>query len=105
MFIIYKCVTNSAGQHYLAIEANCSEASLTLWSSLIPQHKNTAFYSAFEENCRQIVNCSLPSWKNRSLKFTNDGKMPPEKCPRWVSRPHRSTSKEQSYTSANGSCI
>ena len=30
---LHRCVTNNAGQRYLAIEANCREAFLTLWGS------------------------------------------------------------------------
>ena len=31
MFIMHRCATNIAGQGYPTIEANCREASLTLW--------------------------------------------------------------------------
>ena len=43
------------------------------------------FYSSFEENCREIVNHSLPA-RRKPLK-KNERKMPPENCPRRAPAP------------------
>ena len=61
---LHRCANNNAGQLYLAIEANCREVFLQLWSShSTSKYKYITFYSSVEQNCRQIFNYSLPPRK------------------------------------------
>ena len=49
---LHRCATNNAGQLYLAIEANCREFSLQLWSShSTSKYKYITFYSSVEQYC------------------------------------------------------
>ena len=91
--------------------------NVTLWglvygtrcgAAIIRQHTNIIFYSSFKESCRQIVYIQIiypTSEEKASLKFTNEGKIPPEKCPRGTSASQRIASKEKSYPSRNLSSI
>ena len=80
MLIIHIYVTNNAGHRYLASEANCRKASLTLWSAIIRPYKS--FYSSFKEHCREIVHYSLPARKKPpEKKINNERKMLPDEPP------------------------
>ena len=60
---LHRCVTNNGGQLYLTIKANCREAPWRYGADIVHQHTNITFYSSFEQNCRQIINYSLPPSK------------------------------------------
>ena len=85
---LHRCVTNNAGQLYLAIEANCREASLTLWGT-----HSTSVYSSFELNSRQLVNYNL-SPKKKALVIYYRGKISLRKVSQGVLCSLRTASKE-----------
>ena len=82
MFIINICVTKNAGHRYLTSESNCRKGQPSY------VHANLTFYSSFEENCREIVNYSLPPRRKPPQKnFNTERKMSTENCPRLTPAP------------------
>ena len=69
---------NDAGHRYMASEANCKKAYLTLW---VNHNTSIQMYSSFKENCQEIVNYSLPTRKKQLKKFNTNRKMSPDELP------------------------
>ena len=75
MHIINRCMTKND------VKRITEKLSRRYGAAIVRQQTNITFYFSFDENCRQIVNYSLPSTKKPQapLKFTTEDKKPQEK--------------------------
>ena len=67
--------------HYL-LKRIVEKLSLCNGAAIICQYTNIIFYSSFEKNCRQIVNCSSPSTKKPPLNLLTRQKCPQKRFQR-----------------------
>ena len=90
MFTLPNCLTNSAGDRYLASVANCRKASLALWGNRNTATHKYNFLLFYSRKLSTNIEVQLtPEEKAPLRKFNIKRKMPPEKCPRLIPAPRK----------------